>query len=54
MVEAQVALLTYTNRPDHDPKTHTQLVEELRKATKDFVDSLEQLAHNPPCKLVQD
>lgn len=54
MVEAQLALLAYTRRADHGPKTHKQRVQELRKASKDFVDPLERSAHNPPSKLADD
>ena len=50
MFEAKVALLAYTHRPDHDPKTHKQLINELQKATKDFMDSVERLAQNPPSR----
>ena len=52
-LEAQRALLTYSRRTDKI-KTHKQLIEELQKATKDFLDSVERLAQNTPSRLVQD
>ena len=54
MLEAQVALLTCSRRHDHKTKNHQQLVEELHKATKDFLDSVDRLTQNPPSRLVSD
>jgi hypothetical protein len=54
MVEAQEALLAYAHTAQHAPQNHEQLIRELQKATKDFIDSVEQLAQNPPCRLVPD
>ena len=54
MLQAQTALLNYARLPNHDPNTHKRLVEELQKATRDFLDSIERLTRNPPSRLVGD
>jgi hypothetical protein len=54
MLEAQVALLTCSRRNDYKTKNHQQLIEELHKATKDFLDSVDRLTQNPPSRLVSD
>lgn len=54
MLEAQMALLTYSRQHYDKTKSHKQLIEELHKATKDFLSSVERLAQNPPSRLVGD
>jgi hypothetical protein len=54
MLEAQVALLACSNRHDYKTKNHQQLIDELHKATKDFLDSVDRLTQNPPSRLVSD
>jgi len=54
MLKAQEALLTYAHRTERDVVRHKQLIQELQRATKDFVDSLERLGQNPPSRLVGD
>ena len=54
MLEAQVALLTCSHGHDYKTKNHQQLIEELHKATKDFLDSVDRLTQNPPSRLVGD
>jgi hypothetical protein len=54
MLAAQVALLTCSRRNDYKTKNHQHLIEELHKATKDFLDSVDRLTQNPPSRLVSD
>lgn len=45
MLQAQEALLRYAEAVDRDPSRHNQLIQDLHKATRDFVDRVEQLSH---------
>ena len=45
MLQAQQALLTYSEANDRDAARHKKLIEELQQATADFVDRVERLAH---------
>ena len=40
MLQAQEALLKYAEANDRNEKRHKELIQELRNATKDFVDRL--------------
>jgi diguanylate cyclase (GGDEF)-like protein len=44
VLEAQEALLRYTDSNDRDEERHKRLLQELKNATKDFVDRVERLA----------
>jgi hypothetical protein len=44
MLQAQEALLRYAEANDRDGERHKRLVQELKNATKDFVDRVERLA----------
>jgi len=54
LLEAQESILGYAHETVRNPVRHKQLIQELRTATKDFVDSVERLTQNPPSRLVQD
>ena len=54
MLKAQAALLACPRRHGYKTKNHQQLIEELHKATKDFLDSVDRLTQNPPSRLVSD
>lgn len=41
MLQAQEALLRYAEANDRDEKRHKELIQQLKNATKDFVDRLE-------------
>jgi hypothetical protein len=54
MLKAQEAILGYAHETLRNPVRHTQLIQELHQATKDFVDCVERLTKNPPSRLVPD
>jgi hypothetical protein len=54
MLKAQEAFLAHGHRSNRNAENQAQLIEELRKMRKDFLDSIDQIRQNPPTRLVPD